>query len=87
MANIQYKRTWGNVVSKNAKAVVATLTPAVALGTSLALTLPAHIAAPITAGVSVVTGVITWLTANTEELVQVADSVEGLGESALGRDI
>ncbi|UVF61559.1 membrane protein [Gordonia phage Genamy16] len=87
MAQVQYKRTWGNVVSKNAKAVVATLTPAVALGTSLALTLPANIAAPITAGVSVVTGFITWLTANTEELVEVADSVEGLGESALGRDI
>ncbi|WPH57984.1 hypothetical protein SEA_LUCKYLEO_36 [Gordonia phage LuckyLeo] len=83
----EYKRTWANKVSENAKAIVATLTPAAALGTSLSLTLPAKIAVPIAAGVSLVTGFITWLTANGDKVYEVVDGVEGLAENTLGRDV
>lgn len=78
---------WARTVGRSAKAIVATLTPAVALGGTLGALLPAAQAAPIAAGVSIVTGLITWLTANTGHLKAIAGSTEEFVEDVTGRDV
>lgn len=78
---------WGNAVTRSTKAIVATLTPAVALGGTLGALLPAAQAAPIAAGVSLVTGFLTWLVANAPKVAEIADSTEEFAEDVTGRDL
>ena len=84
---LEEEATWGDRVGQYSKAIVATVTPAVTLGGSLALLLPAEKAAPITVVVSALTGFLTWLAANTDILKSQADAAEDAIEDVLGRDI
>lgn len=83
----QYPSTWGEKVGRYNKAIVAVLTPLVALGASLGALLPAEQAAPIAVGVSAVTGFITYLTANFGKFVEIADNTEDAAEGVLNRDV
>lgn len=83
----QYPKSWGNKVGQYSKAIVATVTPAIALGGSLGALLPAEQAAPITAVVAAATGFLTWLVANTKGIQDIADSSETFAEGVAGRDL
>lgn len=82
-----YENTWSNKIGSVSKAIVATVTPAIALGASLGSLLPADQAAYVTAGVSIATGFLTWLTTNTPRIQELGDSAEDLAEDTLGRDV
>lgn len=84
---IAQKATWGDRVGQYSKSIVALLTPAIALGTSLGATLPAEQAVPITAGVAAATGFLTWLVSNTKLLQDNAVAVENVAEQITGRDL
>lgn len=84
---LKEKATWSDRVSQYSKSIVATLTPAVALGASLGATLPADLSIPITAGVAIGTGILTWIASNTVLLSSLAEAAEELGESITGRDL
>lgn len=86
-AVVAQKATWGDRVAQYSKTIVATVTPAIALATSLGATLPAEQAAPITVGVAAATGFLTWLVANTKLLQDNAIAVENVAEQITGRDL
>lgn len=84
--------TWGDKVSRYAKAITGGITALLGIVTPLIailgdVSIPAQVYAWISGAIAVLTAFNVWLTANTPKVADIADSTEDLVEDVLHRDV